>query len=319
MINDMDFLDLLAKIQKSEASTEDIENFYISYIDPIPVTADDFQKVKYASEHGCVDAYKCLGQAYLYGSGCEKNTASGMDLLRKSVDNKGPGSFLLGECYRTGYGVEIDFEEAYKWYDKAFKQDDAGIFRNDGLYVNPENILLRDNSADIIEISGIEPSWWEFVILKDQNVNLNSLDVLRLRFDPIQNSERYWFWTKRAAEAGSLYAKFDYGRNLLEQNDVACLPQAIQLLDDVARGEHIYSRHAIDLILSSGMSDDNKMAFLIWVFRRVDSEIARAYFKSQGRESCFDDWAELWYEDGDEEQEEISARHDYRKLENSSL
>ena len=104
-----------------------------------------------------------------------------------------------------------------------------------------------------------------------------------------------------------LLAKFYHGKRLLNEHAESSLNQAISLLNDVARAgdSDVNSEAAIELILSSGAMEDVKHDLLVWVITNADPDIARNYFKKQGKESSFDDWAELWYEYTDEESEEM--------------
>lgn len=43
-------------------------------------------------------------------------------LLEAAERNYAPAQYLLGECYRLGYGVNVDEEEAFQWYKLAADQ-----------------------------------------------------------------------------------------------------------------------------------------------------------------------------------------------------
>ena len=307
MINDVTFIELLAKIQKHEASSEVEDDFYQKYIDPVPLTIEDFEKIKYAAEHGYLKAYESLGRAYLTGTGCEAKPECGIEWLKKAIEKNKRGAYLLGDFYRNGSGVQKDFEQAYYWYDVATQIKDIGIKRADDF--NPENLLLRCFDSAGLDFQNIETAWWDFVAMKEEPKDPVILEALRKLYDPVKNSVRYWFWTKRAAEAGSLWAKFDYGKRLLNDHDESSLNQAISLLNVVARSGYsdVNAEAAMELILSSGSPEEVKHDLLVWALNNGYDGIARSHFKNHGREALFDAWADTWYDFEEEEQEEISS------------
>ena len=123
--------------------------------------ADEKQDYEKAREYylkairkGDAKAMNQLGRWYLHGrNGVEKDRVKAMDLLKRSAErgNKeaqdlyegllweesrfnqvlpdaeagvASAQVFIGTCYKNGFGVEADFEEAKKWYEKAAEQGD---------------------------------------------------------------------------------------------------------------------------------------------------------------------------------------------------
>ena len=296
MNRDMTFIEVLDRILHNKVSIEVEDDFCQKYIDPLPLTTDDFQKIKYAAEHGYLEAYESLGRAYLAGTGCEAKPECGIEWLKKAVEKNKRGAYLLGDSYRNGRGIKKDFEQAFYWYDVAIQIGDSGVNRADD--IDPENLLLRCSGSVGMEIQNIEPAWWDFVAMKEEPNDPDILEALRALYDPDNTSLRYWFWTKRAAEAGALVAKYDYGKKLLNDHDQLFLNQAIRMLNEVARSgyDYVNADVAIELILSSETTEEVKNELLVWALNNGYDEIARSYFKNQGKEALFDAWADAWYD-----------------------
>ena len=105
-----------------------------------------------AIRKGDAKAMNQLGRWYLHGrNGVEKDRVKAMDLLKRSAErgNKeaqdlyegllweesrfnqvlpdaeagvASAQVFIGTCYKNGFGVEADLEEAKKWYEKAAAQ-----------------------------------------------------------------------------------------------------------------------------------------------------------------------------------------------------
>ena len=63
------------------------------------------------------------GQAYDYPSAVKwyrKAAEQGLDIAQ----------LMLGKCYSSGQGVELNYEEATKWYQKAAEQGNTDALTN---------------------------------------------------------------------------------------------------------------------------------------------------------------------------------------------
>jgi len=281
MNSDEDFKAMLAQIQRGEASSEEEYDFLEAYILLDCVGEKCFSKILYASEHGYVKAYYHLGKAYLNGTGCDKNTELGIYYLQKSVEAGDSGACLLGDIYRLGIGFEKDYAQAYDWYQKAIETCD------DEEDCSPRDMILQSKSYldVIIRRKGITLAWWEYVVSREKSPD--AMDELRwLYLHDEKNEERYWYWTRLAAESGSVSAQCDYGKKLLENPvDEETFNQAIELLKKACFEFGEYTTDAAEAILTSKISDDVKQDVVQWLCKNGEAEedalLARLY---KGRE-----------------------------------
>lgn len=74
-----------------------------------------------AAEQGNEDAMIALGICYLRGNGVEKNVQEGIKLWTMAADrdNKKAMIKLASLYYNGSYGVDVNYNEAFKWYTKA--------------------------------------------------------------------------------------------------------------------------------------------------------------------------------------------------------
>ena len=80
-----------------------------------------------AMKQGFVAAQYNLGLCYINGDGVAKNINKGIELLTGAAkQGQGDAALALGNIYRFGIGVELNFEMAKKWYKEAVKLNAEG-------------------------------------------------------------------------------------------------------------------------------------------------------------------------------------------------
>src|SRR5215469_16288712 len=85
----------------------------------------DFSALRRKAEAGDPKAQFDLAEAYSEGTGVAKDSAQGMEWLKKSATQGFAGAqVVLGYMLQKGINTEKDPSEAAKWYKKAARQAD---------------------------------------------------------------------------------------------------------------------------------------------------------------------------------------------------
>lgn len=88
----------------------------------------EFDALRHKAEAGDSKSQFDLAEAYSEGKGVAKDSAKGMDWLKKSaVQGYAGAQVVLGYMYQKGINTEKDPSEAAKWYRKAAKQSDKDL------------------------------------------------------------------------------------------------------------------------------------------------------------------------------------------------
>jgi hypothetical protein len=88
----------------------------------------EFDALRHKAEAGDAKAQFDLADAYSEGKGVTKDSAKGMEWLKKSALRGYAGAqVVLGYFYQKGINTEKDPSEAAKWYRKAAKQSDKDL------------------------------------------------------------------------------------------------------------------------------------------------------------------------------------------------
>jgi hypothetical protein len=88
----------------------------------------EFDALRHKAEAGDAKAQFDLADAYSEGKGVTKDSAKGMEWLKKSALQGYAGAqVVLGYFYQKGINTEKDPSEAAKWYRKAAKQSDKDL------------------------------------------------------------------------------------------------------------------------------------------------------------------------------------------------
>ena len=92
--------------------------------------AEDFRE---AAERGSAGAQSSLGWCYEHGDGVEIDVQEAVRWYKKAAEQGHPGGQCnLGSCYERGVGVEKDMKEAVRWYKEAAEQGHKGGLYNLG-------------------------------------------------------------------------------------------------------------------------------------------------------------------------------------------
>ncbi|WP_285608092.1 tetratricopeptide repeat protein [Geothrix edaphica] len=84
-----------------------------------------WELIKSSAESGDPDAQYFLANEYAYGTGSENSglphdRSKGVYWFKKAATHGDVGAMiLLADCYREGWGTNIEFVQAIKWYRKA--------------------------------------------------------------------------------------------------------------------------------------------------------------------------------------------------------
>ena len=93
-----------------------------------------FAETKAKAEAGDAEAQTNLGAMYYNGQGVEQDFKEAIKWFQKAADlGFSNAQSNLGMMYERGQGLEQDFKEAVKWYQKAAKQGDVGAQFNLGV------------------------------------------------------------------------------------------------------------------------------------------------------------------------------------------
>ena len=96
-------------------------------------TVKDFKENKNAAAEGVKEAQNNLGIMYAEGLGMEQDFKEAVRWYQKAADQEDLlAQTNLGEMYAEGLGVEQDFKEAVKWFEKAADQGAAMAQNNLG-------------------------------------------------------------------------------------------------------------------------------------------------------------------------------------------
>ena len=97
-------------------------------------TPSHFKEIKAKAEAGDAEAQYNLGVMYGSGQGVEQDFKEAVKWYQKAAEQGLAGAQnTLGIMYQKGDGVEQDFKEAAKWYQKAADQGLASAQYNLGL------------------------------------------------------------------------------------------------------------------------------------------------------------------------------------------
>lgn len=82
-----------------------------------------FEKFRYAAEQGYIAAQNSVGDCYYYGEGVDLDEEEAVKWYRQAAkQGYAAAQYMLGDCYKNGWGVEKDETEAVKWYRLAAEQ-----------------------------------------------------------------------------------------------------------------------------------------------------------------------------------------------------
>jgi len=89
-------------------------------------TAADIKELRQSAESGEADAEYNLGNAYFLGNGVQQDWVQAVKWYQKAADRgNADAEYSLGKVCAYGYGVQQDWVQAVKWYQKAAVQGNA--------------------------------------------------------------------------------------------------------------------------------------------------------------------------------------------------
>jgi len=141
-----------------------------------------FAETKAKAEAGDADAQYNLGLMYVLGEGVEQDFKEAVKWYQKAADQGDAiAQSNLGLMYQKGQGVEQDFKEAAKWWQKAADQGNVDAQNNLGvMYANGQGVEQNF-------VTGY--AWWNIAATNgDQNAK-NGLSQLGKAMTPAQIAE----------------------------------------------------------------------------------------------------------------------------------
>lgn len=107
----------------------------------------DIEEMKRKAEEGEIDAIVQLGISYLYGYGIEVDYVEAFIYLQDAaIKNDGEAQLHLGKMYENGWGIKPDLWTAYSLYRRSYKMKTEGSRKALG------NVI--DKLVDDIPITG---------------------------------------------------------------------------------------------------------------------------------------------------------------------
>lgn len=203
-MNDADseniFENLLKKIAAKSISSDE-EDLLCEYFDDRQNSKERFSYLKRAAEAGYCYSFHLLGRAYLFGDGCERSFERACYWLEKSIENGMDGATLLGDCYRMGKEIAKNYEMAWKYYSMVdcYNADTDDEYTLDNISIG--DVTLGKPSFGLHHSLPVD--WWEFVMTKISG-DSSCFAEMSLLYE--EDSERWLFWIKKAADAGNIYA-----------------------------------------------------------------------------------------------------------------
>ncbi len=133
----------------SEDFGKQIVDDFVSGLDmPVSISQECEELIKKAMEGDAV-AQNRLGICYYAGEGIEQDYVEAVKWFQKSAEKgNDDAQNNLGCCYYFGKGVEQNYEEAVRWYQNSINQGNANAQNNMGVcYYNGNGILKNYEKA----------------------------------------------------------------------------------------------------------------------------------------------------------------------------
>ena len=169
----------------------------------------------------------------MYGIGTAENDYTAFSLLKQACDLHEDYDYeaqdLLGDCYRNGWGTDVNMSEAIKHYNIAAKQNDSNAQLSLGvIYFLGEDVIPENKQAGY--------QWFKRAA---ENGNGTAMHHLAFCYENgivcNQNSIKAFEWYKKSAEAGCADGRFEVGLCFL--NGYGCekdIDYGIQLIHEAA-------------------------------------------------------------------------------------
>ena len=134
-------------------------------------TPSEFEETKASAEAGDADAQYNLGELYRNGQGVEQDFKEALKWYQKAADQGHADAQLnLGVMYANGEGVLEDDKEATKWFQKAADQ---------GLAMAQSNLGVMYASGQGVEQNYVTAyAWWNIAATNDHQNAKNNKSVV---------------------------------------------------------------------------------------------------------------------------------------------
>jgi len=153
--------------------------------EPVQPSASDlatpppFAETKAKAEARDADAQFNLGVMYYQGLGVEQDFKEAVKWYQKAADQGfATAQSNLGFMYRQGQGVEQDFKEAVKSYQKAVNQGDAQAQSNLG--------LMYEEGQGVEQNNVIAYAWWNIAATNGEENAKNNKSIVAKKMTPAQ-------------------------------------------------------------------------------------------------------------------------------------
>ena len=163
---------------------------------------------------GDISACAYLGKMYYEGTGVAQNYNEAFKWYQKAADNGVTGAYTwLGVMYYNGQGVAQNYEKAFLWTKKAAENGAADAFVGFGLgvmYYNGQGVAQNYNEAF---------KWFQKAADNGVAGAFAYLGKMYYAGDGVaQNYEKAFLWTKKAAENGAADAFVGFGLGVMYYN-----------------------------------------------------------------------------------------------------
>ncbi|MBU1144396.1 MAG: SEL1-like repeat protein [Firmicutes bacterium] len=281
--------ELLAKTGELES----LKSVSISYYEGTQATKQNFEKsiiyFKKLMDLDEVLGYYGMGVSLLYGQGILQNSLQAKNYLEISAGRGYQKAMTrLGDLYRMGINIDIDFELAKTWYFEAAKQNDPDALMNLGLLhyrkqINNSSFELAFQYMENASKKGYFQAYYWMGIFYDKGIGCDSNFSL---------AEKAF---QRAIQLGSLGALYKYAVLLFEKAESKTLkPKKQQIaystanemfLKYVLDPQHSQSNSAYSMVYLAEMYEngkgvmESKRISRYWFELAAESGLSRAMVK----------------------------------------
>lgn len=175
------------------------------------------KQYRYAAERGFSAAQFYLGLCYLNGYGVDVNFREAFSWLKLAAENADmpwiEAFTPLAYCYYGGLGVTKNLSEALRWYRKGADSGNVEAQYCLGLaYDNGEGVMQDYEEA---------AKWYLLAAEKGHMGAANNLATLYMRNCAKPHDDRDgMYWLRKAAEGGDMFAQYTLGLRYLDGYEV---------------------------------------------------------------------------------------------------
>ena len=276
-----------------------------------------------SSTLGHAEAYNIMGMMYLQGLGVKVDKAYATLLFKEGAKRgSNQAKIKLAEAYTYGYGVEVDYDTAFRWYLASADAD--GSYPNavkTGLAANPQYSM-----DDFLKANNSYNRGYELYYKRDDKLgarraldhgasqhHMNACLLKGLTFDHSQTQEilKALEFHIIAAEYGSVFGQHLLGQCYYYNDSCKDIVKAKHYYTLAAEQGHAKSAFKLALIYRDEKSQYSQKNANIWMDRaavlgyvEAIREIGNMHFNGDGRVKSVEagvTWIELAARLGDEE------------------